>query len=139
MEKVLNSLTPLDVPKTKDDRLNELQKQLLRTKRVSYHCFNAPRPKFSLKFISSFQDYILSLAHGASFPSSRSNQTSVSKLLRDQQNHQRKIREDIKARVEAITSEIVSEYLNRKPHRAAHTSFAQFPTPEVTRAMKLSA
>lgn len=34
MAKVLSSLAPIDVPKTKDDRLNQLQKELLRTKRV---------------------------------------------------------------------------------------------------------
>lgn len=34
MEKVLKGLKPIDVPHTKDNRLNELEKELMRTKRV---------------------------------------------------------------------------------------------------------
>lgn len=40
------------------------------------------------------------------------------------------------ARVEHLTSEVVHEYLQRKPHRAVKGDFATFPTNELTRALK---
>lgn len=82
------------------------------------------------------QDYILSLAKGAEFPHANTALANVPKLLRDHQNQQRQMREEIRARVQHLSAEIVTEYLQRKPHRVVKGDFAQFPTVELTRALK---
>lgn len=43
---------------------------------------------------------------------------------------------DFQARVERLTTDVVHEYLQRKPHRAVKGDFAMFPTNELTRALK---
>lgn len=78
----------------------------------------------------------MSLAKGAEFPHANTKTANVSKLLRDHQNKQRQMREEIKTRVEHLTAEIVGEYLQRKPHRVVKGDFAKFPTVELTRALK---
>lgn len=42
---------------------------------------------------------------------------------------------DFQARVDHLTSEVVHEYLQRKPHRAVKGDFAIFPSNELTRAL----
>lgn len=78
----------------------------------------------------------MSLARGAQFPQANTASANVSKLLHDQRNKQRQIREEIKMRVEHLTTDIVNEYLQRKPHRVAKGDFAKFPTVELTRALR---
>lgn len=78
----------------------------------------------------------MSLAKGAEFPHANTASANVPKLLRDHQNKQRQMREEIKARVEHLSAEIVTEYLQRKPHRVVKGDFAKFPTTELTRAIK---
>lgn len=80
----------------------------------------------------------MSLAKGAAFPAANTSQASTVKILRDQRNKQRQMREEIKARVEHLTSEVVNEYFLRKPHRTTPGEFAQFPTTELARAMKMA-
>lgn len=105
------------------------------------------------------------MAKGSEIPQANSAHTNISKLLHDHKNKQRQLREEIKvisliivtlryaveqqvfirivfvflicqARVEHLTSEVVHEYLQRKPHRAVKGDFATFPTNELTRALK---
>ena len=97
------------------------------------------------------------MAKGSEIPQANSSRTNISKLLHDHENKQRQIREEIKvsqtnrmsvewaiycvlfdfqARVEHLTSEVVHEYLHRKPHRAVKADFAMFPSNELTRALR---
>ncbi|XP_031635957.1 dynactin subunit 1 isoform X2 [Contarinia nasturtii] len=113
MEKILKNLKPIHVPQPKDNRINELERDLIKVK----------------------HDYIISLANGSKIPKGNTSQTNISKLLYDQQNKQRQLREEIKARVEQLSTEVVHEYLRRKPHRAIKGDFATFPTNELTRTL----
>lgn len=110
-KKILSRLEPIHIPKPKDNRIDELEKKLSK-----------------VKF-----DYVMSLVKGAEIPQSKTVHANIPKLLRDHDNRQRKIRQDIQHKVESIASEIMEEYLDRKPHRATKGDFSHFPTIETTR------
>lgn len=55
----------------------------------------------------------MSLAKGAEFPQPKTAHANMSKLLRDQQNKQKQMREDIKVSVE-LSHAIHLEFLRRK-------------------------
>lgn len=78
----------------------------------------------------------MSLARGSEFPTTTTAHPNMSKLLSDHQARQRLARQEIKARVEGLASNVLNEYLQRKPYRAAKGDFSQFPTVELSRALK---
>lgn len=78
----------------------------------------------------------MSLAKGAGFPVAQTAHPNFSKLLSDHRVKQQHVRQEIQSRVEALASTVLNEYLQRKPFRAAKADFAQFPTVELSRALK---
>lgn len=77
----------------------------------------------------------MSLARG-SVPQTTTGHPNMTKLLNDHQARQRLARQEITARVESLASNVLNEYLQRKPYRAAKADFSQFPTVELSRALK---
>ena len=113
-KKILSNLEPLHVPQPRDNRINELEKELTKVK----------------------HDWIMSLVKGAECPATKTVHGSVSKLIVDHQNEQTKIRHQIKNKAEHLAFEIMNEYLERKPYRAAKSDFAHFPSTEISKAFK---
>lgn len=78
----------------------------------------------------------MSLATGSQFPQRPSTHSNVTKMLNDRKVNQTLSRHEIKTRVETLASTVLSEYLQRKPHRAANADFSKFPSNELSRALK---
>lgn len=110
--KILSSLEPIYVPKTKDARIDELDKNLTKIK----------------------HEWILSMARGGSFPSTNAKHVNVKKLLQDHEVQQRVLRTEIEMKAAQAASEVLNEYLDRKPHRATKGDFYKFPTVEMKKA-----
>lgn len=75
MEKILKNLTPIHVPQPKDNRINELEKDLIKVKHVSWNLEKASKimRKCSLcKLISIFLDLGLHHIFGKRFRNSTS-------------------------------------------------------------------
>lgn len=111
--KILGSLEPIHVPKTKDRRIEELDQKLTEIK----------------------HEWILSMARGATFPSTNAKHANVKKLLQDQHVQQQMYRAEIQVKAAQAASNVLSEYLDRKPHRASKGDFHIFPTVELKKAM----
>lgn len=78
----------------------------------------------------------MSLATGPELPLRPSNHANIAKMLNDRKASQQQARQEIKHRVETLASTVLSEYLQRKPHRAANADFSKFPSNELSRALK---
>uniref|UniRef100_U5EZ92 Dynactin subunit 1 n=1 Tax=Corethrella appendiculata TaxID=1370023 RepID=U5EZ92_9DIPT len=113
-KKILSNLEPICVPKPKDNRINELEKELTKVK----------------------QEWLMSMVNSAIIPTTKTKHGSVSKSINDHQNEQTKKRNEIKVEAENLAHEIMNEYLERKPHRAVKGDFAQFPSTELSKAFK---
>lgn len=128
--KILKSLKPLHVPKVKDDRLNALDDELRKVRYVSSlisHCL--------VNFMFAFsQEMVMSLVKGSEVPASNTKHGSFTKLIQDHKNRQQQIRHDIQNKAEMLASEIVQEYLDRKPYRSS-VGFTKFPSPDLVRQM----
>jgi dynactin 1 len=81
----------------------------------------------------------MSLVRGAELPKSNTVQANFPKLINDHQNKQKLLRSEIKMKAENLASEIIGEYLDRKPHRAVQSDFSKFPSNELSRAFKATA
>ncbi|CAO1413154.1 unnamed protein product [Diamesa hyperborea] len=110
-QKILRGLKPLHVPVVKDNRIDELEKELHKVK----------------------YDLLMSLVKGSEVPSSNTKHGNFGKLIQDHQNRQHQIRNKIKEKAESLASEVVSEYLDRKPYRSTK-GFTKFPSSELTQA-----
>lgn len=109
---VLENLEPIYVPQPKDERINELEKDLAKVK----------------------YDWVMSLVKGAEFPTGNGGTISnVHKLLQDHKSKQKLARQEIKSKAENLASEILDEYLQRKPFRAVKGDFSKFPSNELSR------
>jgi hypothetical protein len=89
------------------------------------------------KFPSIFtlpQEMVMSLVKGSEVPSSNTKHGNLSKLIQDHKNRQQQIRNDIQNKAEMLASEIVQEYLDRKPWRSTQ-GFTKYPTPDLVRQM----
>lgn len=113
MEKILKNLTPIHVPQPKDNRISELEKDLIKVKHVSnltialcVDIYSRYLLSFALVTCLFAQDYIMSLAKGSEIPKSNSSHTNISKLLFDQKNKQRQLREEIKVNTRDVCSSI---------------------------------
>uniref|UniRef100_A0A336KRA6 Dynactin subunit 1 n=1 Tax=Culicoides sonorensis TaxID=179676 RepID=A0A336KRA6_CULSO len=113
LKKILDNLEPIYVPKPKDNRIDELEKQL---NKVKY-------------------DYVMSLVKGGEIPKSKTKHANLSKLITDKQEQQKHLREEVKSKAETLAAEIVHEYIQRKPFRSNKGDFAQFPSNELTKAL----
>ena len=79
----------------------------------------------------------MSLAKGSSVPKSNTKVGSFSKLIQDHRNKHQQIRNEIKAKAESLASEIVNEYLERKPFRSTNSDLAKFPSNELSQVKVL--
>lgn len=77
----------------------------------------------------------MSLVKGSEVPSSNTKHGNFGKLIQDHQNRQHQIRNKIKEKAESLASEVVSEYLDRKPYRSTK-GFTKFPSSELTQVNK---
>jgi dynactin 1 len=78
----------------------------------------------------------MSLVRGSEMPSSNTTRANLPKLINDQHNKQKILRGEIKMKAESLASEIIGEYLDRKPYRSVKGDFSKFPSNEVSRAFK---
>lgn len=76
----------------------------------------------------------MSLVKGSEVPSSNTRHGNLSKMIQDHKNRQHQIRNEIKTKAEMIASEVVQEYLDRKPYRST-IGFSKFPSPDLVRTM----
>lgn len=76
----------------------------------------------------------MSLVKGSEVPASNTQHGNLSKLIQDQKNQQKQIRHEIEAKAEMLASEVVQEYLERKPYRST-SGFTKFPSPDLVRHM----
>lgn len=80
---------------------------------------------------------VMSLVKGSEIPASNTKHGNFTKLVQDQKNRQQKILNQINAKVEEVTGQIVQEYLERKPHYSTIGGFTKFPTVEGVRQQQL--
>ncbi|KFB39612.1 AGAP004194-PA-like protein [Anopheles sinensis] len=112
--KILAGMEPLHVPQPRDDRIQQLEQEVTRVK----------------------HDLIMSLVKGAELPATRTVHGSVSKSILDQENLQKREQTQIRAKAEQLACDIMHEYLQRKPYRAAKADFATFPSNELSAAFR---
>lgn len=110
--KILSTLEPIHVPKMRDRRIEELDQKLTAIK----------------------HEWILSMARGGTFPSTNGKHCNVKKLLQEHEVKQRVLRSEIQAKAAQAASDVLSEYLDRKPHRADKGDFNLFPKVELRKA-----
>jgi hypothetical protein len=77
---------------------------------------------------------VMSLVKGSEVPASNTKHGNLCKLIQDHKNRQHKIRNEIQNKAEMLASEIVQEYLDRKPWRSTQ-GFTKYPTPDLVRKM----
>lgn len=111
--KVLSQLEPIYVPQVKDKRIDELDQKLTNIK----------------------HEWILSMARGGTFPRIDCQWTDMKRLLQKHKAHQKLMRDEIQMQAEHAASEVLGEYLERKPHRATQGDFHKFPTVVLKKAL----
>lgn len=99
MKNKLRKLEPIFVPKPRDKRIIELEKELAKMK----------------------HDWLLGLI-------------SINPKKQETLKH---IKNGIELKAKVLASEILEEYLNRNPHRAAQSDFSHFPTVEISKEFNL--
>ncbi|KAH8370980.1 hypothetical protein KR093_005867 [Drosophila rubida] len=114
MRAKLQQFEPIHVPQPQDQRINALESQLTKMKHA----------------------WVLSLlqvqAKGASGGAANINTIAM------QRRHQPLPRKsEISTQASRLASDILAEYLQRKPHRAASGQFAAFPTVDVKRVLQI--
>uniref|UniRef100_A0A2M4A815 Dynactin subunit 1 n=1 Tax=Anopheles triannulatus TaxID=58253 RepID=A0A2M4A815_9DIPT len=114
--KILEGLEPLHVPQPNDKRIQELEQEITRVK----------------------HDYIMSMVRGAELPATRTVHGNVAKTIIDHENRQKQQQTQLRAKAEQLACEVMHEYLQRKPHRAAKADFAAFPANEVSAAFRMN-
>ncbi|XP_054732491.1 dynactin subunit 1 [Anastrepha obliqua] len=108
----LKKFEPIYVPQPKDKRITELEAELTRMKHA----------------------WALSLLQAGPKPDATGIESIVALQRRNQQVP---AKSEISSRASHLAAEILTEYLQRNPHRAANCEFAAFPTVEVKRVLKL--
>ncbi|CAD7006230.1 unnamed protein product [Ceratitis capitata] len=108
----LKKFEPIHVPQPKDKRITELEGELTRMKHA----------------------WALSLLQAGPKPDT----TGIESIVAMQRRHQQlPAKAEISTRANHLAAEILAEYLQRNPHRAANCEFAAFPTVEVKRVLKI--
>jgi hypothetical protein len=77
---------------------------------------------------------VMSLVKGSEVPAANTKHANFAKLVQDHKNRQQQIRNQIINKAEMLASEVVQEYLDRKPHRST-SGFVKFPTADLVRNM----
>ncbi|KAH8386048.1 hypothetical protein KR200_002414 [Drosophila serrata] len=113
MRAKLSQFEPLYVPQPQDQRISALESELTRMKHA----------------------WVLSLLQVRSQDSVGAGGINTVAL---QRRHQpQPARGEISTKASQLASDILTEYLQRKPHRAAHGEFASFPTVDVKRVLQI--
>lgn len=76
----------------------------------------------------------MSLVKGSEIPTSNTKHGNLCKMIQDHKNRQQQIRHEIQTKAEMLASEVVQEYLDRKPYRST-AGFTKFATPDLVRQM----
>ena len=76
---------------------------------------------------------VMALVKGSEIPASNTKHGNFSKLVQEQKNRQQKILNQINAKVEEVSGEIVQEYLDRKPFHSTIGGFAKFPNSQAVK------
>lgn len=113
-QKILSKLEPIHIPKPRDRRIDDLDQKLTEIK----------------------HEWILSMVRGATFPTSNTKHANIYKMLKDQEVKQKTLQSEIQVKAAQVASDVLNEYLERKPHRASKGYFSQFPSVELTKAFK---
>ena len=77
---------------------------------------------------------IMSLVKGSEVPASNTQHGNLTKMIQDHKNRHTQIRQEIKTKAEMLASEVVQEYLERKPYRST-SGLTKFPNPDLVRQM----
>ncbi|XP_037933138.1 dynactin subunit 1 [Teleopsis dalmanni] len=107
----LNKFDPIFVPQPKDKRITELESELTKMKHT-----------WALSLLQAVPKTAVSTSNCIAMQ--RKNQLLPAKT-------------EISARANNLASEILTEYFQRNPHRAASSEFAAFPTIEVKQMLKI--
>ncbi|KAH8268775.1 hypothetical protein KR018_006139 [Drosophila ironensis] len=113
MRAKLSQFEPLYVPQPQDQRISALESELTRMK----------------------HDWVLSLLQVRSQDGAVAGNINSVALQRRHQPLPPK--GEISSKASQLASNILTEYLHRKPHRAAHGQFASFPTVDVKRVLQI--
>ncbi|XP_017135220.1 dynactin subunit 1 [Drosophila miranda] len=109
----LAQFEPIHVPQPQDQRINALESELTRMKHA----------------------WVLSLLQVRSKDAVSSGSLNTVAL---QRRHQPvPLKGEISSKASQLASDILTEYLQRKPHRAARGQFASFPTVDVKRVLQI--
>ncbi|XP_067643436.1 dynactin subunit 1 [Eurosta solidaginis] len=108
----LNKFDPIYVPQPKDKRITELESELTRMK----HTWALSLLQAGPKTVDAALESVVAL---------------------QRRNQQLPDKAEISSRASHLAAEILTEYLQRNPHRAANCDFAAFPTVEVKRVLKI--
>ncbi|KAM8707622.1 hypothetical protein ACLKA7_014710 [Drosophila subpalustris] len=113
MRAKLQQFEPIHVPQPQDQRINALESQLTKMKHA----------------------WVLSLlqvqAKGATATA------NVNTVAMQRRHQPLPLKSEISTQASRLASDILAEYLQRKPHRAASAQFAAFPTVDVKRVLQI--
>ncbi|XP_039485865.1 dynactin subunit 1 [Drosophila santomea] len=114
MRAKLSQFEPLYVPQPQDQRITALESELTRMKHA----------------------WVLSLLQVRSQDSVNAG-TRIDAVALQRRNQPVPLKGEISSKASQLASDILTEYLQRKPHRAAHGQFASFPTVDVKRVLQI--
>lgn len=114
MRAKLSQFEPLHVPQPQDQRITALESELTRMKHA----------------------WVLSLLQVRSQDSVNSG-TRIDAVALQRRNQPVPLKGEISSKASQLASDILTEYLQRKPHRATHGQFASFPTVDVKRVLQI--
>ncbi|XP_033149470.1 dynactin subunit 1 [Drosophila busckii] len=112
MRAKLQQFEPIHVPQPQDQRINALESQLTKMKHA----------------------WVLSLLQLQATDACSANASMVAMQRRHQPLPQKS---EISTRASQLAADILTEYLQRKPHRANAGQFASFPTVDVKRVLQI--
>ncbi|KAH8379687.1 hypothetical protein KR009_006503 [Drosophila setifemur] len=113
MRAKLSQFEPLHVPQPQDQRISALESELTRMKHA----------------------WVLSLLQVRSQESI--NTSSINSIALQRRHQPLPPKGEISSKASRLASDILTEYLQRKPHRATHGQFASFPTVDVKRVLQI--
>ncbi|XP_023176808.2 dynactin subunit 1 isoform X1 [Drosophila hydei] len=114
MRAKLQQLEPIYVPQPQDQRINALESQLTKMKHA----------------------WVLSLLQVQAKGSGMSA-ANINTIALQRRNQPLPQKAEICTRASRLASDILNEYLQRKPHRASAGEFAAFPTVDVKRVLQI--
>ncbi|KAH8256243.1 hypothetical protein KR026_011565 [Drosophila bipectinata] len=113
MRAKLSQFEPLYVPQPQDQRINALESELTRMKHA----------------------WVLSLLQVRS--QDAVGAANINSVALQRRHQPLPPKGEISSKASQLASDILTEYLHRKPHRATHGQFASFPTVDVKRVLQI--